>query len=84
MFQQYDAKHFLNFCLIKEIIRIDLVWEMVKYMAKKTIHAAFHVNIYLISYTYTLYILELDSSVPKSAEILTILYHFVPKIKKKH
>ena len=33
----------------------------------------------------TLYILELDSSVVKSAKISTIfsiLYHFVPKIKK--
>ena len=30
----------------------------------------------------TLYILELDSSVAKTAKISTILYHFVPKIKK--
>ena len=30
----------------------------------------------------TLYILELDSSVAKSAKISTILYHFVPNIKK--
>ena len=32
----------------------------------------------------TLYILELDSSVAKTAKISTILYHFVPKVKKKH
>ena len=32
----------------------------------------------------TLYILELDSSVVKSAEISTILCPFAPKIKKKH
>ena len=29
-----------------------------------------------------LYILELDSSVAKSAKISTILYHFVPNLKK--
>ena len=54
----------------------------------KTIHEVFHVGIYFklkpieCKITYlTLYILEFDSSMAKSAKISTILYHFVKKIK---
>ena len=51
----------------------------------KTIHEAFHVEIYFKLLNMPIsYILELGSSVAKSAKISTILYYFVPKIKKKH